>query len=127
MAPTSMGPGTRRRLEVLCSQAGDGALADRAARYGVADVLARITAGAAGGAVSDADLDLLDNAFARKGIDNLTSGSRAFQPWPGARSVTVSAWVCPSGACTRTQSVTAGDRPVCGLTGNPFGTTRIRL
>jgi hypothetical protein len=122
-----MGARTGPRVEILCGQADDEALTQRAARYGVADVLARVVADAAAGEVSEADLDALDNAFALHGIDNLTRASRTFQPWPGARDVTVTAWVCPTGACTRARAATAGNRPVCGLTGMPLTETRIRL
>ncbi|MFQ6395925.1 hypothetical protein ACLMAJ_20955 [Nocardia sp. KC 131] len=107
---------TGPRVEVLCEQAG-AALAERASRYGVADVLARIVAAAERGEVSEADLDLLDSAFARHGIDNLTRAHRGFEPWKGPRDVVVTAWACPTSACTR-----AGidEGPRCGLTGQPF-------
>ncbi|MEV6655675.1 hypothetical protein [Nocardia fluminea] len=108
-----MAPTTGPRVEVLCEQAG-AALAERASRYGVADVLARIVTAAEQGEVSEADLDLLDSAFAQHGIDNLTRAHRGFEPWRGPREVVVTAWVCPTSACTR-----AGidEGPRCGLTG----------
>ena len=76
-----MEPATGPRVGALCEQAGE-ALANRAARYGVADVLARVVAAASAGEVTEADLDLLDNAFAEHGIDNLTRAYRSFEPWP---------------------------------------------
>ncbi|MEU4344588.1 hypothetical protein AB0H00_25545 [Nocardia sp. NPDC023852] len=118
-----MAPTTGPRVEVLCEQAGE-ALTERASRYGVADVLARIVAAAEQGDVSEADLDLLDNAFARHGIDNLTRAHRGFEPWKGARGVVVTAWVCPTGACTRAAT---DERPFCRLTGQPCRVTRIDL
>ena len=118
-----MAPKTGPRVELLCTQAGD-ELAEHAARYGVADVLARIVAAAGRGEVSEADLDLLDGAFARHGIPGLTRAHRGFEPWPGARAVVVKAWVCPSGACTRAAT---DERPTCRLTGQPFGETAVEL
>lgn len=118
-----MAPQTGSRVELLCTQAGE-ALAERATRYGVGDVLARVVAAAERGEVSEVDLDLLDSAFARHGIANLTRAHRGFEPWPGARSVVVRAWVCPTGACTRAAT---GERPSCRLTGQPFGETTVEL
>jgi hypothetical protein len=79
---------------------------------------------AGGGEVSEADLDLLDSAFARNGIDNLTRAHRAFEPWPGARAVVVTAWVCPTGVCTRT---TTNEGPSCRLTAQLFRETTVEL
>ncbi|MFE5480304.1 hypothetical protein ACFQ9R_31695 [Nocardia sp. NPDC056541] len=104
------------RVEVLCEQAG-AALAERASRYGVADVLARIVTAAQQGEVSEADLDLLDSAFAQHGIDNLTRAHRGFEPWKGPRDIVVTAWVCPTSACTRAR-IDEGAR--CELTGQPL-------
>ncbi|MEU7632982.1 hypothetical protein AB0C34_23890 [Nocardia sp. NPDC049220] len=118
-----MSPTTGPRVEVLCSQAGE-ALVERASRYGVADVLTRIVAAVERGEVSEADLDLLDSAFAQHGIDNLTRTHRGFEPWKGARGVVATAWVCPVSACPRAATDT---RPFCQLTGQPFRETRIDL
>jgi hypothetical protein len=118
-----MAPTTGPRVGVLCEQAGQ-ALAERAARYGVAEVLARVVAAASQGDVSEADLDLLDSAFAEHGIDNLTRANRSFEPWPGARSMVVTAWVCPTGACPRAATA---KQPSCHLTGQPFQETRVEL
>lgn len=118
-----MEPTTGPRVGALCEQAGQ-ALAERAARYGVADVLARVVTAASEGEVPEADLDLLDSAFAEHGIDNLTRAYRSFEPWPGARSVVVTAWVCPTGACPRTATDT---QPSCRLTRQPFREIRVNL
>ncbi|RSM44606.1 hypothetical protein DMA12_15665 [Amycolatopsis balhimycina DSM 5908] len=118
-----MAPTTGPRVGILCEQAGE-ALADRAARYGVADVLARVVAAASRGEVAEADLDLLDSAFARHGIDHLTRGHRSFEPWPGARKLVATGWECPTGACPR---VATGEQPSCRLTGRPFRETRVEL
>ncbi|MDX8141654.1 hypothetical protein SK854_05995 [Lentzea sp. BCCO 10_0061] len=114
---------TGSRVELLCTQAGE-ALTERAGRYGVADVLARIVAAAKRGEVSEADLDHLDGTFARHGIDGLTRAHRGFEPWRGARGVTVRAWVCPTGACTRAST---DKRPSCQLTEQPFAETTVEL
>ncbi|MEV4020793.1 hypothetical protein AB0J35_60990 [Nonomuraea angiospora] len=118
-----MAPTTGPRVGVLCEQAGE-ALTERAARYGVADVLARVVAAASRGEVPEADLDVLDSAFAKHGIDNLTRAHRSFEPWPGARNVVVTAWVCPTGACPRAAT---DKQPSCRLTGQPFRETRVEL
>jgi hypothetical protein len=118
-----MAPTTGPRVGALCEQAGE-ALAERAARYGVADVLARVVAAASRGEVPEADLDLLDSAFAEHGIDNLTRAHRGFEPWPGARKVVVTGWVCPTGACPRAAT---DEQPSCRLTRQPFRETRVEL
>ncbi|HWD04824.1 MAG TPA: hypothetical protein VG674_20480 [Amycolatopsis sp.] len=118
-----MAPSTGPRVSVLCEQAGD-ALAERAARYGVTDVLTRVVEAASRGEVAESDLDALDAAFAAHGIDHLTQGHRGFEPWPGARDVGYLVWECPTGACSR---ATTGDRPACRLTGRPFRETRVDL
>ncbi|NUT50723.1 MAG: hypothetical protein HOV94_25955 [Saccharothrix sp.] len=118
-----MAPATGPRVGALCTQAGE-ALAERAARYGVADVLARIVAAASLGEVSEADLDLLDSAFARHGIDNLTRPNRNFAPWPGPRTLVATVWKCPTGACPREST---DGQPSCRLTGQPFREIRLDL
>ncbi|MGW4064629.1 hypothetical protein ACWEGE_40515 [Amycolatopsis sp. NPDC004747] len=118
-----MAPTTGPRVGILCEQAGE-ALAERAARYGVADVLARVVAGASRGEVAEPDLDRLDSAFAQHGIDHLTRDSRSFEPWRGPREVVVTAWECPTGACPRAAT---GEQPSCRLTGQPFREIRVEL
>ncbi|MER5579927.1 hypothetical protein, partial [Streptomyces massasporeus] len=74
------------RLDRLCRLLGGSELARRAREYGVAEHLERVL-----GAVRDgtdlerirADLDALDEAFARHGIDGLTTRTRAYQPLSG--------------------------------------------
>ncbi|MDO0909363.1 hypothetical protein QQM39_00310 [Streptomyces sp. DT2A-34] len=118
-----MAPATGPRVGALCEQAGE-ALAERAARYGVAEVLARVVAAASLGEVPEADLDLLDSAFAEHGIDNLTRAYRGFARWPGPRNVVVTAWKCPTGACPREAT---DKQPSCRLTGQPFREIRVEL
>ncbi|MEV3987577.1 hypothetical protein AB0J57_01575 [Streptomyces sp. NPDC049837] len=127
-----MGRQVARRLEMLCGQAAGGELAERAARYGVADALDRIVGAvragrAADGGALEADLDLLEDAFARHGIDGLTTGARSFEPWQGGGSVMVSAWVCPAGACSRAEAAEPGGPPACALTGAALAVKRFRL
>ncbi|KUN90528.1 hypothetical protein [Streptomyces caeruleatus] len=118
-----MAPATGPRVGALCKQAGE-ALAERAARYGVADVLARVVAAASLGEVPEADLDLLDSAFAAHGIDSLTRPNRDYAPWPGPRAVVATAWQCPTGACPRE---TTREQLSCRLTGQPFRAIRLEL
>lgn len=99
-------------------------MAERAARFGVAEVLARVVAAASSGEVSEADLDLLDSAFAKHGIDNLTRAHRGFSQWPGPRNVVVTTWKCPTGACPREET---DEQPSCRLTGQPFREIKLEL
>ncbi|MFG2055335.1 hypothetical protein ACGFI9_15050 [Micromonospora sp. NPDC048930] len=119
------------RVGRLCGQAAGGQLREYAERYGVAEVLDRIAAAVAQGRLDrplEEDLDLLDAAFARHGIDGLTTGVRGFEPWLGGGGhPTVAAWACPGpDPCPRAVPVD-GDRPVCPLTGTPLRETRIPL
>ncbi|WP_200210197.1 hypothetical protein [Micromonospora coerulea] len=120
------------RIGRLCSQAAGGQLREHAERYGVAEVLDRIVDAVAQGRRDRPlaeDLDLLDAAFARHGIDGLTTGVRGFEPWLGGGGrPTVAAWACPGpGPCPRKVPVDDGDPPVCGLTGAPLVESRITL
>jgi hypothetical protein len=77
------------RIERLCAHLALGNREDfeqRAARYGAADTLARIITAVRTGidpALLEPDLDALDEAFARHGVDNLTGTVRAYRPLPG--------------------------------------------
>jgi hypothetical protein len=94
------------RLARLCVQAGDEGLRERAEHYGVGEVLARLGQAARSGlrtSAVTADLDALDDAFARHGIDGLTVGARVFDPLRGVRAhPVVTVWGCPAEAsCSR--------------------------
>ncbi|PWR14198.1 hypothetical protein DKT69_17500 [Micromonospora sicca] len=120
------------RIGRLCGQASGGQLREHAERYGVLDVLDRIADAIDRGRVDrrlEEDLDLLDGAFARHGIDGLTTGVRGFESWLGGGGhPTVVAWTCPSPrSCPRAMPIGDGERPVCPLTGSPFVETRIPL
>ncbi|MEU1686981.1 hypothetical protein [Micromonospora sp. NPDC005707] len=120
------------RVARLCRQAVGEQLRQHAERYGAADVLDRIAEAVAQGRLDhhlEQDLDRLDDAFARHGIDGLTTGVRGFESWLGGGGhPTVVAWGCPSPLpCPRAVPEGDGDRPVCGLTGAAFGQRRIVL
>ncbi|RZU72137.1 hypothetical protein EV384_0479 [Micromonospora kangleipakensis] len=120
------------RVGRLCGQAVGGQLREHAERYGVVEVLDRIVAAVRQGRVDShlaEDLDRLDAAFARNGVDGLTTGVRGFEPWPGGGGhPTITAWTCPSPRpCPRAVPVGDGERPGCALTGAPFVETRIPL
>lgn len=120
------------RVGRLCGQAVGEQLRTHAQRYGVDDVLDRIVA-AVGEGRSDQrlaeDLDRLDAAFARHGVDGLTTGVRGFEPWLGGGGrATVAAWTCPAAEpCPRKAPAGDGPPPTCGLTGAPFVASRIAL
>ncbi|MER6430729.1 hypothetical protein ABT272_23755, partial [Streptomyces sp900105245] len=125
------------RLARLCAQAGDDGLRERAERYGVGEALTRLGQAARAGsrtAAVTADLDALDDAFARHGIDGLTVGPRGFEPLRGGRAhPVVTVWGCPAEAsCSRLepQERQRGSRtppPACALTGTPLVPRKIRL
>ncbi len=113
------------RIERLCAHMAGGNREDfdqRAVRYGVAAPLSRIITAVQTGtdpAGLEADLDALDEAFARHGIDNLTGTVRAYRPLPrtGEHPV-IRAWVCPAPrSCPRLIPLTGTTPPVCALTG----------
>jgi hypothetical protein len=81
-----------------------------------------------------ADLDALDEGFARHGIDGLTTRTRAYQPLPGTVGHPVlRGWVCPAAhRCSRfTEHDTGapdGDAgPVCEALGTPLVRVEIPL
>lgn len=120
------------RVGRLCSQATDGQLRSYAERYGVVQALDRIADAVGRGRVDrqlEDDLDHLDAAFARHGIDGLTTGTRGFEAWRGGGThPTIAAWTCPvPRPCPRAVPISEGDPPTCALTGLPFIETRIAL
>ncbi|MDG9702935.1 hypothetical protein [Streptomyces sp. DH37] len=128
------------RLARLCAQAGDDGLRERAERFGAGAELDRlcqaVRSGVHGPSVA-ADLDALDDAFARHGIDGLTLGDRGFEPLRGGRShPVVTVWACPAGvACSRLEpQEQQGGRgrgraepPRCGLAQAPLVSRKFRL
>ncbi|MFF2202161.1 hypothetical protein [Streptomyces sp. NPDC058145] len=125
------------RLARLCAQAGDDGLRERAERYGVGDALTRLGEAARSGSRAPtvtADLDALDDAFARHGIDGLTVGPRGLDPLRGGRAhPVVTVWGCPAeAACSRLEPqerrrASRTPPPSCGLTGIPLVSRKIRL
>ncbi|MFJ4355962.1 hypothetical protein ACIP25_06650 [Streptomyces massasporeus] len=125
------------RLDRLCRLLGGGELTRRAREYGVAEHLERVL-----GAVRDgtdpervrADLDALDEAFARHGFDGLTTRTRAYQPLSGTVGHPVlRGWVCPAAhRCSRFSQhdtgTPGGDAgPVCEALGTPLVRVEIPL
>lgn len=99
--------------------------AQRAARYGAGPSLTRIIAAMRTGTdptLLTPDLDVLDDAFARHGIDNLTGTVRAYRPLPGAgQHPVIRAWICPATQpCSRMIPGGRADAPVCALSGQPL-------
>ncbi|MGW6293349.1 hypothetical protein [Streptomyces sp. NPDC055058] len=125
------------RLARLCTQAGDDGLRRSAERFGVGGELTRLVAAARSGARGPsvtADLDALDDAFARHGIDGLTLVDRTFEPLRGGRPrPVVTVWACPAEvACSRLEPREPGRRgrdapPRCGLAGTPLVSRKYRL
>ncbi|MET9734395.1 hypothetical protein ABZZ79_28300 [Streptomyces sp. NPDC006458] len=123
------------RLARLCPQSGGDALRERAERYGVGDALERVRAAARSGERGRslaADLDALDEAFARNGIDGLTIGVRVFEALRGGTAhPAVTLWGCPSPAgCSRLEpqeGAQADTAPLCGLTGSALVSRTFRL
>ena len=110
------------RIARLCTQFSLDDLAASAARFGAADPLDRIIAGVRAGREPDdleSDLDEVDSAFARHGIDNITTGPRVYRALPGASGHPVMrVWVCPAARpCTRVELAAGAG---CGLLGQPL-------
>jgi hypothetical protein len=113
------------RIEQLCKQLTGTDFTERAARYGATAPLARIIAAMRAGAelnTVEADLDALDDAFARHGIDDVTSSPRAYRALPGPSGHPVlHAWVCPARQrCPRQELGNAAQGKMCALTGMPL-------
>lgn len=125
------------RLARLCAQAGDGGLRERAGRFGAGAEWDRVCAAVRSGALGPevaADLDALDDAFARHGVDGLTTGGRGYEPLRGGRSrPVVTVWACPADrACARLEPqegrwARLRPAPRCGLTGSPLVSRRFTL
>jgi hypothetical protein len=110
------------RIARLCSQFTLDDLAAAAARFGAADPLDRIIAGVRAGAEPaglESDLDELDSAFARNGIDNITTGPRVYRELPGSSGHPVMrVWVCPAARpCSRVEVTTGAG---CALLDKPL-------
>jgi hypothetical protein len=113
-----------QRLELLCEKLGSGEVQQIAAELGVTPPLERVL-----GAVRDdrswveaavsADLDELDAAFKRWGLDGgLTGRFRSFRDLPGTGGhPVVDVWMCPAGRCSRVVPAARDDpAPVCAVT-----------
>ncbi|MFG2332464.1 hypothetical protein ACGFMM_22905 [Streptomyces sp. NPDC048604] len=125
------------RLERLCRLLGGGELARRAREYGVEEPLERVLGAVRAGAGPEglrADLDALDEGFARHGIDGLTTRTRAYQPLAGTVGHPVlRGWVCPAARrCSRFTEDEAGAPvgaagPSCEALGTPLVRVEIPL
>lgn len=125
-------PDMSHRLERLCVQLAGGELVNRAERYGVAEPLERVLAALRLGSDPEEvrrDLDKVD-AFALHGIDQLTTGSRAYLPLPGTGDHPVlRGWVCPAPRrCVRLAPIGAnGSPPTCEALAEPLVLVEIPL
>jgi len=110
------------RIARLCSQFTLDDLAAAAARFDATETLDRIVAAVQAGtdpADLESDLDELDDAFARHGIDNITTGARVYRALPGSTGHPVMrVWTCPAARpCTRVEVAAGAD---CGLVHKPL-------
>ncbi|MFI6288219.1 hypothetical protein ACIBCM_26320 [Streptomyces sp. NPDC051018] len=124
------------KLARLCPQAEGDSLAEHAREYGAGEVLDRLTAAVRageGGPAVAADLHALDEAFARHGIDGLTTGARGYEtPRGGREHPVVTVWACPAPRpCSRLVPRQDGERdgagPPCALSGLRLVSRRIHL
>lgn len=119
------------RIEHLCTHMSDEGFRRLAAEYGVAEALLRIIDAVRTGtppAELAADLDAVDDAFARHGTSGVTSGTREYRelpaipglPGPVAGHPELVARVCPAPRrCPRL--VLGADAPAeCAITGLPL-------
>lgn len=110
------------RIARLCSQFELGDLTETAARFGAAGPLEKIIAGVRAGTPPvdlESDLDAVDSAFARNGIDNITTGPRVYRQLPGSTGHPVlRVWVCPAARpCARFEIAPGAS---CGLLHEPL-------
>lgn len=117
-------PVANERIGRLCARLVQAGFEDRVARYGVTELIARITAGVKSGVDPDTlldDLDALDDAFARHGIDGLTT-VREYRPLPGfIGHPTMHVWTCPAPVpCARADMPASGAAPSCAITDMPL-------
>jgi hypothetical protein len=131
--PTGIGVGVElaARIAKVCVELGRSDLRALAAEAGADAVLERIL-GYVGNGVPDAeraaaDLDALEDALARLGVDGLTHDIRQYRPVPGTSiHPPVHRWMCPQRCCLRTEGDTAAQTaPVCAITG--VALERVRL
>ncbi|WP_418955371.1 hypothetical protein [Streptomyces tritici] len=121
------------RLDRLCRLLGGGELARRAQEYGVAEQLERVLGAVRGGTDPErmrADLDALDEGFARHGVDGLTTRTRAYQRLSGTVGHPVlRGWVCPAARrCSRfTEHEQGAAGPVCEALGTALVGVEIPL
>jgi hypothetical protein len=113
-----------QRLELLCQKLGRGEVQQIAEELGVAPPLERVLSAVRNGEPWDAvavsaDLDELDAAFKRWGLDGgLTGQFRSFSYLPATDAhPVVDVWMCPAGRCSRVVPATRDDpTPVCAVT-----------
>jgi hypothetical protein len=122
--------GVEWRIAELCAQLADGELPRLLAGAGAEATLERVLASIRSGEpakVTSEDLDTLEDAAARIGIDGLTTGVRSLERGtistrlPGISGAGPHfAWVCPQHACTRVELDTPGSAAVCAVSGRPL-------
>jgi hypothetical protein len=120
------------RIERLCVAAGEGEFSDFVhivdADALVDRVFAAVRGGAADPSALEADLNVLDAAFAAIGIDGLTSGAREYRRVEfDAGHPRLHAWVCPLKVCAR--AVSTNDWPTapqCTIAATPLALLRTR-
>ncbi|WP_406858972.1 hypothetical protein ABZO31_01490 [Streptomyces sp. HUAS MG47] len=121
------------RLDRLCRLLGGGELARRAREYGVEEPLERVLGAVRAGTEPErvrADLDALDEGFARHGVDGLTTRTRAYPSLPGTvEHMTLRGWVCPAARrCSRFTEHDAGAPDgVAGPVCEALGTALVRV
>ena len=127
--------GLAERLAVLCTQFGQGEVGEIASELGVAPTLARVLGAVRGDSgpwnevALTADLDQLDAAFTRWGVDGgLTGQLLALRPLPntGAHPRVVEVWMCPARRCSRVDPAVGGPAPVCAVTAGPCTLREVR-
>jgi hypothetical protein len=123
-----------QRIERLCRAIGDADFAALARRAGAVEIVAQIVDAVRSGAATAEGLpdaiDAVDEAFARVGVDGLTTSPRVFRSerFDGGHPA-VEAWVCPLDACSRTEPTSATEAPAprCPIADAPLARMRSRL
>jgi hypothetical protein len=113
------------RIGRLCAHMARDDFEKTAEQCGAAELVSRIVLAVRAGAdpaALEPDLDAVDEAFAQLGIDNVTTGSRAYHGFPGASGhPLMRARICPAARrCPRLELGPTSQTQVCALTNQPL-------
>lgn len=122
--------GVRDRIERLCVALAELDLGEAAADAGAQPLLDRILTQVRSDRAPmtlEHDLDLLQEALARIGVDGLLNVTRYRRLPVSNGHPVVYAWLCPLDRCSRVETVRgANGEPVCGVADTPLKKVRLK-